>query len=50
MFSAVCGEVAQDQFSEGNPQTRTARDPLDTIRGFVKDGRYVLPDKLPEGF
>ena len=39
-----------DQFKEGNPQTRVARDPMDTIRAFVRDGRYVLPDKLPEGF
>jgi hypothetical protein len=25
-------------------------DPMDTIRAFVREGRYVLPDKLPEGF
>ena len=39
-----------DQFADGNPQTRLARDPMDTIRRFVREGRYVLPSTLPEGF
>jgi predicted amidohydrolase len=39
-----------DQFSDKNPQSRVARDPHETIRRFVREGRYVLPDKLPEGF
>lgn len=39
-----------DQFSGGSPQTRVARDPLETIRSFVRDGRYVLPAAVPEHF
>lgn len=39
-----------DQFKDGNPQTRVARDPMETIKGFFSDGRYVLPNTLPEGF
>ena len=39
-----------DQFSDKNPQTRVARDPVDIIRGFVRDGRYVLPARSRRGF
>jgi hypothetical protein len=39
-----------DQFSDKNPQSRVARDPMDIIRRFVSEGKYVLPEKVPADF